>query len=82
MIAEVKSRFAAKDAEESSVAKMDDGIQRFVVLLQHLGFELDKLDKDNQMFVLLHLRKSKTVKTVSAAVRQSFRFKPCIYKRR
>ena len=84
IIAEVKSRFAGNHAEDatSGAAEMNQGIQAFVEFLEQLGFSMDSIDKSNQMFVLFHLHKLRAVKKITNAVRDGFKFRPCIYKRR
>lgn len=70
MIAEVRSRFETKGN--------DDELQRFLSVLEQLGFACARKDRSNKMFILLELRKNDKKPNKSLA----FTAKPCIYKRR
>lgn len=71
-IAEVRSRFEGKG--DTGMVELD----RFLKVLQQLGFESQKVDRSNKMFVMIDLRKSCKAPDKSL----QYTAKPCIYKRR
>jgi ribosomal RNA-processing protein 8 len=69
-IAEVRSRFEARDGQ--------DGMKEFTDVLDQLGFDCFKTDRSNKMFAMMELRKN------GKKPKQDLQFtaKPCFYKRR
>mmetsp|Transcript_3121 Transcript_3121/g.3521 ORF Transcript_3121/g.3521 Transcript_3121/m.3521 type:complete len:311 (+) Transcript_3121:171-1103(+) len=85
VVAEVKSRFTQVEGDSQDLKRdkesMTAGIKSFVDLLADLGFKNTLVEKENQMFVLLHFRKvsgvrDKKMKDIN------FTFKSCRYKKR